>query len=84
MNNWISVKDRLPEIPDGIAKSEGLITPYILITLVLGEEKISCPGVYRYTTGEWMAFSNYGRLKEITDEYTVTHWMPMPEPPKGE
>ena len=64
VQEWISVKDRLPE-----NEKEG-----VLIALRWGEVDISwCED------GRWSS--------EFVNEYEdgeVTHWMPLPHPPKGE
>ncbi len=62
---WISVKDRLPEIN------------YLYIV---------CRTIYphrivfeaRWEDGKWLSVVTSNQL-----EY-ITHWMPLPEPPKGE
>lgn len=64
VQEWISVKDRLPE--NG---KEG-----VLIALRWGEVDIG-----------WCEDGRWG--SQFVDEYEdgeVTHWMPLPEPPKGE
>lgn len=64
VQEWISVKDRLPE-----NVKEGL-----LIALRWGEVDIGW-----YEDGRWGS--------QFVDEYEdgeVTHWMPLPQPPKGE
>ena len=64
VQEWISVKDRLPE--NG---KEG-----VLIALRWGEVDIG-----------WCEDGRWG--SEFVDEYEdgeVTHWMPLPKPPKGE
>ncbi len=73
MAEWISVKDRLPE-------EYGL---YLICT----NGKVEC--AYRENL-IFFTCNNYiwncdltGGLCVIPDE-EVTHWMPLPEPPKGE
>ena len=64
VQEWISVKDRLPE-----NVKEGL-----LIALRWGEVDIG-----------WCEDGRWG--SQFVDEYEdgeVTHWMPLPRPPKGE
>lgn len=64
VQEWISVKDRLPE-----NVKEGL-----LIALRWGAVDIG-----------WCEDGRWG--SEFVDEYEdgeVTHWMPLPKPPKGE
>lgn len=64
VQEWISVKDRLPE-----NEKEG-----VLIALRWGEVDIG-----------WCEDGRWG--SEFVNEYEdgeVTHWMPIPQPPKGE
>lgn len=68
MSEWISVKERLPSIrDDGIAECY-LISDGNLIHMAY------------YVTGEWR-FCESGQITEPMF-YEVTHWMPLPEPPK--
>lgn len=62
---WISVKDRLPEVDQGILLywNDDICTGYLT---KYGNDFIFCDG--------------------FTDDYEkefVTHWMPLPEPPKN-
>ena len=77
VQEWISVKDRLPE-KDGC---------YIVTAC---DEGCSCGDGIWYDTvvieaehykGEWLWNEN-GTEYDIT--CFVTHWMPLPQPPKGE
>lgn len=62
-NNWISVKERLPEDD----------SYYLTFTTEHTFE------VYRYDgDGEWV--TDWGD----TANHDITHWMPLPEPPKEE
>lgn len=65
---WISVKDRLPKEGETV--------------LVFGywHEKFQPLMCYLipHRKGEW--FTNVAGQQV----YTVTHWMPLPQPPKGE
>ena len=79
MNNWISVKDRLPE--------------YEINVLVWGEARGMNPnmgGAYTFicrrknlkgTFFEKQA-DRYVEENQFVAKY-VTHWMPLPEPPKN-
>lgn len=70
MNEWISVKERLPSIrDDGIAECY-LISDGNLIHMAY------------YVTGEWR-FCESGQITEPMF-YEVTHWMPLPKPPEEE
>lgn len=62
MNNWISVKDRLPEYMESI--------------LAFGNGTIY---VCWYDTCKWIYSDCCGCSADI-----ITHWMPLPEPPKDE
>ena len=66
MQEWISVKDRLPEDDSDV-----------IAYLRTGEEgRISAAN---YAKGVWFDCIFNKRVTEST-----THWMPLPEPPKGE
>ena len=68
VNEWISVKDRLPEEGETV--------------LVFGywHEKFQPLMCYLspHRKGEWFTTVAGQHV------YTVTHWMPLPQPPKGE
>lgn len=70
---WISVKERLPEIvePRSISDDVLWITRY-------GEMEVSC--LERVRSGLRVDWGDAGLLK--LDQFT--HWMPLPEPPKEE
>ena len=70
VNEWISVKDRLPEkdkLVLCVGKKGGMFLGEIHPFLVGGERN----EVYCYVPN-----SRQGRY--------ATHWMPLPQPPKGE
>lgn len=72
--DWISVKDRLPpENQDTVGKVKG--APCSELYIVAVEAPFSSAFVATDITihGRWY---NYGEA--------VTHWMPLPEPPKEE
>ena len=68
MQEWFSVKDRLPDYFTGVL--------------------VWCPGnkciyaAYRNTRQEWYTFDDTIAGHVVVN--MVTHWMPMPQPPKGE
>ena len=67
---WTSVKDRLPEDSnDGFADA-------VLVTDGFVQHMAYFVG------GEWR-FAESGEIKEPM-WYRITHWMPLPNPPKGE
>ena len=65
VQEWISVKDRLPEKRDDV----------LLCRKWWGEISNPQMGWYNEVSGKWFDLSNF----EICN---VTHWMPLPEPPK--
>ena len=70
VQEWISVKDRLPEYSnDGFADA-------VLVTDGFVQHMAYFVG------GEWR-FAESGEIKEPM-WYRITHWMPLPLPPKGE
>lgn len=68
--NWISVKDELPPLPSKGCGSHRYICAYTLFTenVLVGELK------YTYY-GSWV-------IGGCDLHNSVTHWMPLPEPPK--
>ena len=70
VQEWISVDDRLPEDSnDGFADA-------VLVTDGFVQHMAYFVG------GEWR-FAESGEIKEPM-WYRITHWMPLPERPKGE
>ena len=71
-NGWISVKDRLPEeYGNYLAVVDGEVT----------ECTYSRPFIKGIING-WITCNANG-FKWLRDEH-ITHWMPLPEPPKEE
>ena len=64
VQEWISVKDRLPEDEN-----------QRVLAVCAGDYPIGHPMIDtdRYTRGHWVRYGN-----------DVIHWMPLPQPPKGE
>ena len=70
MNEWISVNDRLPE-------------PETSVLVAFDDGEVWCLW-QNWTNCEPDDCPLYYSIDPYTGEYhTVTHWMPMPEPPKG-
>ena len=70
VQEWIPVEDRLPEYSnDGFADA-------VLVTDGFVQHMAYFVG------GEWR-FAESGEIKEPM-WYRITHWMPLPNPPKGE
>ena len=81
MNNWISVKDRLPE--DDLPKDTNRVSIKVLVYSANGNKY----SVRTLSRQRWIM--NYKPLKYHDWEWSrdaknITHWMPLPEPPKGE
>ena len=76
VQEWISVKDRLPDNKEH---------DWVLAQVVEDNGYMHIPRVmeYRQAKDDWFE-ETYGWLSEHNGVFTVTHWMPMPNPPKGE
>lgn len=66
VQEWISVKDRLPENGD-----------VVLCFMEFGEQRI----LQWDSVSSWWLGYGHGDDWQKAD---VTHWMPLPKPPKGE
>ena len=86
---WISVKDRLPEelVPVNIVWTNRRPEPYYAD---IKDKPFTATGIY--CNGRWWWYSavcedylaEYGEsgADSMDKEIEVTHWMPLPEPPK--
>ena len=76
VQEWISVKDRLPDNKEH---------DWVLAQVVEDNGYMHIPKVmeYRQAKNDWFE-ETYGWLSEHNGVFTVTHWMPLPKPPKGE
>lgn len=98
MNDWISVKDRLPESGKHVLLCCGT-TPngrkYICDGYYAAPKSITCNDCGDCTTeydeendeyflleGYYEVIKNWDDFSSITIGDLVTHWMPLPEPPK--
>lgn len=68
-NDWISVKDRLPDV------STAHTSQLVMVFSTNNEYEIYFD-VYNSLSGKFMS--------EAQNGCKVTHWRPLPEPPKGE
>lgn len=78
--DWIPCSERLPETTE-----EGLGVLYSDCSLVASSKTGWMAMAYHLTDGEksWWEFADaQNKVKIDWDE--VTHWMPLPEPPKAE
>lgn len=76
VQEWISVKDRLPDNKE---------YDWVLAQVVEDNGFMHIPKVmeYRQSRNDWFE-ETYGWLSEHNGLFSVTHWMPLPNPPKGE
>ena len=76
MQEWISVDDRLPDNKE---------YDWVLAQVVEDNGFMHIPTVmeYRQSKNDWFE-ETYGWLSDHNGAFTVTHWMPLPLPPKGE
>ena len=76
LNGWISVKDRLPDNKEH---------DWVLAQVVEDNGYMHIPRVMedRQAKDDWFE-ETYGWLSEHNGLFSVTHWMPLPPPPKGE
>ena len=69
---WISVNDRLPELP---------VYDWVLVQAKLMPENwYGVPHIAELRNGVWYS-DGYNTPLEETCGIVVTHWMPLPEPP---
>ena len=76
VQEWISVKDRLPDNKEH---------DWVLAQVVEDNGYMHIPKVmeYRQAKNDWFE-ETYGWLSEHNGLFSVTHWMPLPNPPKGD
>ena len=76
VQEWIKVEDRLPDNKEH---------DWVLAQVVERNGYMHIPTVmeYRQSRNDWFE-ETYGWLSAHNGAFTVTHWMPLPNPPKGE
>ena len=74
--NWISVKDRLPEI----GKYEEF--KYLSERLLMSDGTSVYWGQYECSPDFGMTFLDPLGNDLAEDDVVITHWVPLPEPPK--
>lgn len=69
VQQWIPITERLPELDVDVLAFNG---DYIFVS--------------KYFRSHWGSWDKVGHLVWVKDSYAKnpTHWMPLPEPPKGE
>ena len=75
VQEWIPVTERFPDNKEH---------DWVLAQVVEDNGFMHIPNVmeYRQQRDDWLD-ETYGWLSEHNGAFTVTHWMPLPEPPKG-
>lgn len=76
--NWISVKDKAPEFPCVVYDGENY--PKVVTELL----KIETDGETVYFEGEMARAIVFLKLPLSAECTHITHWLPLPELPKGE
>lgn len=71
MMKWINVKDRLPE------EKEEQFSDFVLVYDSCGEYWVS---YYDFLNKIWNDYDDFP--EEIEVDFYVTHWRPLPKPPK--
>ena len=75
VQEWISVKDKLPPYNRNVLVYRPNMAMKILVD--------NYYGYYGEDDAEWHeGWAKYG--KDIHNNPLITHWMPLPQPPKGE
>ena len=78
VQKWIPVTERLPE--DDLPKGSKVKQIKVLTALRSGKGVITVRSQTRYRM-TWYPNSPWGWKYSASE---ITHWMPLPEPPKGE
>ena len=69
---WINVKDRLP-------KDE---VPVLVAYIGINDRKLYADGMANIRYGGWCWYEDYYGDNDEKVAVTITHWMPLPEPPE--
>jgi hypothetical protein len=81
VNGWISVSERLPKEKDETDGGEDVLIAVKYKYDLHNEPRTICCGYL--TDGDWWTYREHD-CGEIWEGDIVTHWMPLPSPPKGE
>ena len=79
VQEWISVDDRLP-IEEAKAHEQEWPGEYCEFLVMIEKGSLPTTLYYDLEENEWFRINT--ALERET--YEVTHWMPLPQPPKGE
>ena len=72
---WIGVEERLPEAPFGESNADPILWCYVK----QNGEGVTYPVYIHYGTLKFYGFDDYDMECPMLG---VTHWLPLPEPPK--
>jgi hypothetical protein len=79
VQKWISVKDRLP-IEEAKAYEQEWCEEYPEFIVMIERGLLPTTLYYDWENNEWFRINTAFER----ETYKVTHWMPLPQPPKGE
>ena len=83
-------EEKIKRIADHLISNGVTVQEWISVDERLPEEKVNCIVHYKHAycnnDGYWaIGFCFYdGEKFQFDQAYKVTHWMPIPQPPKGE
>ena len=80
IQEWVPVSERLPELYEEEIKDEGETIKYMVSDPFLAYTDKGIVAVCVYSVQDGKEWWN----EDSGAEHKVTHWMPLPEPPKGE
>ena len=79
-NGWISVKDRLPNIDEEVlvlARGMGILKGQSRCAVAYIVDRVYYTAVPAKTEPRWRC-----PIQFFLTDFQITHWMPLPEPPK--
>lgn len=76
MSEWISVKDRMP------GRYETVLIAILTVNGYGDPAKLVTIGGYDHSEKRWEQYTSTDR--QLCRGETVTHWMPLPDPPEEE
>ena len=79
VQEWISVNERLP-IEESKAHEQEWCEEYPEFIVMIERGRVPTTLYFDLENNKWFRINT--ALKR--EEYKVTHWMPLPQPPKGE
>ena len=74
MSEWISVEDRFPKNEDDVLEK--------VLFVCQRHNEVCCGYKSPYYENTWCDELQTDCCGDPTDEHDVTHWMPLPPPPK--